>query len=58
MSCSYDNTIKIYESDDDDWVLNNTLENFSDTIWDIDFDNDASFMVAVCNDGSISIWLL
>lgn len=37
-SASYDDTIKIWREDDDDWYCSDTLQGHTSTIWSIDFD--------------------
>ena len=37
-SASYDDTIKIWREDDDDWYCSDTLEGHRSTVWAIDFD--------------------
>lgn len=37
-SASYDDTIKIWREDDDDWFCADTLKGHTSTIWAIDFD--------------------
>ena len=36
-SASYDDTIKIWKDDDDDWYCADTLLGHSSTVWGIDF---------------------
>ena len=70
-SCSYDDTIRIWKDDGDEWICMNTLEGHSSTVWAIDFDPTGNFLgtalfseyvfeidcvVSVSDDLSIKIW--
>lgn len=37
-SASYDDTIKIWKEDEDDWYCADTLSGHQSTVWSIDFD--------------------
>lgn len=37
-SASYDDTIKIWREDDDDWYCSDTLQGHTSTVWALDFD--------------------
>jgi WD40 repeat protein len=56
VSCSYDDSIKIWKDDDDDWYCADTLQGHSSTVWAIDFNSDASKIVSVSEDQSMIIW--
>lgn len=56
VSCSYDDTIKFYKEDGDDWSCYETLTNHESTVWSIDFNRDGSKLVSVSDDRTIKIW--
>ena len=43
-SASYDDTIKIWRDDDDDWYCSDTLEGHESTVWAIDFDKTGDYL--------------
>ncbi|KNC85672.1 hypothetical protein SARC_02156 [Sphaeroforma arctica JP610] len=55
-SVSYDDTVKLYGEDDDDWELFDTLKDHTSTIWCIDFDCTGDRMVTSGDDKTIRIW--
>lgn len=55
-SCSYDDTIKLWEEEDDDWSCSETLCKHTSTIWDISFNADGSYLASCSDDKSIIIW--
>ena len=38
VSCSYDDTVKIWQEDNDDWVCTETLTGHTSTVWSAAFD--------------------
>ncbi|KAI8908014.1 WD40-repeat-containing domain protein [Gorgonomyces haynaldii] len=54
-SCSYDNTLKLYREEDDDWVCFQTLSHNS-TVWQMDFNKDGSQLVSVGDEGQVMVW--
>lgn len=58
LSCSYDDTMKIWQgNDDDDWVCTETLKGHKSTVWDATFEpNDGNFLVSCSEDKSIILW--
>lgn len=44
LSCSYDDTIKVWQSDGDDYYLSQTLEGHASTVWDFAFSPDGNFI--------------
>jgi WD40 repeat protein len=38
-SASYDDTIRMWRADDDDWACCNVLEGHESTVWGVDFDS-------------------
>ncbi|CAH3178063.1 unnamed protein product [Porites lobata] len=55
-SCSYDDTIKLYKEDDDDWSCFDTLEGHESTVWAISFDKTGDRMVSCSDDKTLRIW--
>lgn len=43
VSASYDDTVKIWKEDDDDWYNEHTLNAHSSTVWSIAYDKKVSF---------------
>ena len=43
-SCSYDNTIRIWKDDEDDWICCQVLQGHTSTVWSIDFDKTGEWM--------------
>ncbi len=41
-SCSYDDTIKLWEEGEDDWYCRQTLQGHDSTVWDVAFDRSGS----------------
>jgi len=56
FSASYDDTIKVWEQDDDDWICVQTLKGHESTVWSLDFTPDGNFMISVGDDQNIKIW--
>merc|ERR1712100_570780 len=57
-SCSYDDTIKLWEEDDYDWTCKQTLEGHTSTVWSIAFSNDGNKIFSCSADKSIIVWQL
>lgn len=55
-SCSYDNTIKLFKEEIDDWTCCNTLESHTSTVWKISFDQTGHRMVSCSDDKTLKIW--
>jgi WD40 repeat protein len=55
-SASYDDTIKIWKDDDDEWICAATLVGHTSTIWGIDFNQDGTHLVSVSDDLTLKIW--
>ena len=56
FSCSYDDTIRAWEQEDDDWICVQTLKGHQSTVWALDFTPDGNFMLSVSDDNSIKLW--
>jgi WD40 repeat protein len=44
VSASYDDTIKVWREDQDDWYCAATLRGHTSTVWGIDFDTTGNFI--------------
>jgi WD40 repeat protein len=55
-SASYDDTIKIWKEDDDDWYCSDTLLGHRSTVWSIDFNAKGDQLVSVSDDQSVRLW--
>ena len=58
LSCSYDDTIKIWESDDYDWTCRQTLEGHTSTVWSAAFSSDGNTLVSASDDRTLILWKL
>lgn len=55
-SCSYDDTIRIWREDEDDWFCSQTLSGHTSTVWSIDFDHTGIYLASVSDDLSLRVW--
>jgi WD40 repeat protein len=44
FSCGYDDTIKSWKDDEDDWYCQHTLNGHKSTVWDISFNRDGNLL--------------
>jgi WD40 repeat protein len=58
VSCSYDNTVRIWREDEDagDWECAQVLEGHTSTVWDCAVAPDARRMVSVGQDARMLLW--
>lgn len=57
MSCSYDDTLKVWLDDEDDWFCSETLVAHKSTVWDAAFERSEGKLLATCaDDGSVVVW--
>lgn len=56
FSCSYDDTIKVWGPDGDDWCCKETLEGHESTVWSLSFDSKGSHFVTCSDDRTLRIW--
>lgn len=56
VSASYDNTIKVWTEEDDDWYATETLNGHSSTVWSLAFTADGSQLASCSDDGTIIVW--
>lgn len=56
ISASYDNSIKVWTEEDDDWYATETLNGHTSTVWSISFNRDGSKMISCSDDKSMILW--
>lgn len=56
VSCSYDDTVKIFHLQDDDWKCYETLQGHSSTVWSADFSASGEFLVTCSDDRTVKVW--
>jgi hypothetical protein len=56
FSCGYDDTIKVFVEDDDDWICVQTLKGHSSTVWGLSLSSDGRHLVTCSDDKSIILW--
>ncbi len=56
VSASYDDTLKVWLDDGDDWYCAETLTGHKSTVWDVAFNNTGNTLVSVSDDLSIKVW--
>ncbi|XP_064031567.1 probable cytosolic iron-sulfur protein assembly protein CIAO1 [Pogoniulus pusillus] len=55
-SASYDDTVKLYEEEEDDWVCCATLEGHESTVWSVAFDGSGERLASCSDDRTVRIW--
>ena len=55
-SLSYDDTIKLWGGDGDDWSCLNTLKGHTGTVWQCSFDPTGHSLASCSDDFSVRIW--
>lgn len=55
-SASYDNTVRLYREEDDDWVCKATLEGHTATVWGLAFDPSGQRLASCSDDRTVKIW--
>ena len=56
-SASYDDTIKFWVQEDDDWISIATLKGHESTVWDLAFTKDGGFLASASDDATVKIWM-
>lgn len=56
LSCSYDDTIKVWKDDEDDWDCIETIEGHKSTVWEACFNHDGEYLASCSEDCSYIIW--
>uniref|UniRef100_A0A8C3ID54 Probable cytosolic iron-sulfur protein assembly protein CIAO1 n=1 Tax=Chrysemys picta bellii TaxID=8478 RepID=A0A8C3ID54_CHRPI len=55
-SASYDDTVKLYREEEDDWVCCATLEGHESTVWSLAFDQSGERLASCSDDKTVRIW--
>lgn len=55
-SSSYDDTVKLYQEEGDDWVCCATLEGHESTVWSLAFDPSGQRLASCSDDRTVRIW--
>lgn len=55
-SASYDDTVKLYREEEDDWVCCATLEGHESTVWSVAFDRGGERLASCSDDKTVRIW--
>ena len=56
FSCSYDDTIRIWLEEDDDWLCSHTLIGHTSTVWGLSISSNGKHLVSCSDDKSIILW--
>lgn len=57
LSCSYDDTMKVWQDDSEDWVCTETIKGHASTVWDATFEPKKGDLLVSCSeDHSIILW--
>lgn len=56
VSCSYDDTVKLFHKDGDDWNCFQTLTTHSSTVWSADFSESGQYLVTSSDDRTVRVW--
>uniref|UniRef100_A0A8C3UE56 Probable cytosolic iron-sulfur protein assembly protein CIAO1 n=1 Tax=Catharus ustulatus TaxID=91951 RepID=A0A8C3UE56_CATUS len=55
-SASYDDTVRLYREDDDDWVCCATLEGHTSTVWAVAWERSGQRLVSCSDDRTLRVW--
>ncbi|NWS86666.1 CIAO1 protein, partial [Toxostoma redivivum] len=55
-SASYDDTVRLYREDDDDWVCCATLEGHTSTVWGVAWERSGQRLVSCSDDRTLRVW--
>ena len=56
MSASYDDTVRTWEADEDDWSPAQILDSHSSTVWSFAFDESGHRLATASDDTTIRFW--
>lgn len=56
LSASYDDTVKVWQEDNDDWFCATTLKAHTSTVWGVCFNSEGSKFVSCGDDQSLILW--
>lgn len=55
-SGSYDDTIKLYRPDGDEWATFCTMEGHTSTVWSLEWSEDGKSIISGSDDRTVKIW--
>ncbi|KQK82424.1 hypothetical protein AAES_74784 [Amazona aestiva] len=55
-NCDYDDTVKLYWEEEDDWVCCATLEGHQSTVWSVAFDRSGERLASCSDDRTVRVW--
>ena len=55
-SASYDNTVRLFHEEDDDWCCFATLQGHESTVWGVCFDTTGTRVASCSDDKTVKIW--
>ena len=55
-SCGYDDTVRLFKEESDDWESCNTLKGHGSTVWSLDFNQTGSRLATCSADCTVKIW--
>lgn len=56
LSTSYDDTLRLWREDGDDWYCSDILQGHTSTVWSADFDSTGKWIVSGGDDGLVKFW--
>lgn len=56
VSCSYDDSVKLFHKDVDDWKCFETLTAHTSTVWSADFSASGQYLATSSDDKTVRIW--
>ena len=57
VTCSYDDSVRIWQEQGDEWECMQTLRGHTGTVWAASFDKKGERLVTCSGDGSLRLWL-
>lgn len=55
-SCSYDDTVKFFHKDGDDWKCYQTLDSHNSTVWSASFSPSGEYIATGSDDRTVRVW--
>ena len=55
-SCSYDDAVKLFREEGDDWTCFSSMESHESTVWCVSFDSTGSRLASCSDDKTVKIW--
>lgn len=56
VSCSYDDTVKVWDNQDDEFFCKQTLTEHTSTVWCIAFSDDGKYLVTGSEDRTVKVF--